>query len=62
MAINSFEELEIWKEARELAKYVRLLTKKDDFRKDFKLCGQINSASGSIMDPVKYCDVLRVRS
>jgi four helix bundle protein len=52
MAINSFEELEIWREARELAKFVRSLTKKDDFKKDFKLCGQINSASGSIMDNI----------
>ncbi len=50
MAINSFEDLEIWKESRELAKYVRSLTQKEDFRKDFKFCGQINSASGSIMD------------
>ena len=52
MAINSFEDLEIWKEARVLAKFVRDLTKKDNFKKDFKLCGQITSAS--IMDPVKY--------
>jgi four helix bundle protein len=52
MAINSFEELEIWKEARELAKFVRNLTNRDGFKKDFKLCGQINGAAGSIMDNI----------
>jgi four helix bundle protein len=52
MSINSFEDLEIWKEARMLAKFVRSLTRKEYFSKDFKLCGQINSASGSIMDNI----------
>jgi four helix bundle protein len=52
MTINSFEELEIWKDARELAKVIRLLTKREPFSKDFKLCNQINSSAGSVMDNV----------
>jgi len=51
-AIKSFEELEIWKEARCLAKVVRQLTRIDPFNKDFRFCAQINSASGSIMDNI----------
>jgi len=52
MTINSFEELDIWKDARELAKVIRLLTKRKPFSKDFKLCNQINSSAGSVMDNI----------
>lgn len=52
MTINSFEELEIWKDARELARVIRLLTKREPFSKDFKLCNQINSSAGSVMDNI----------
>ena len=52
MTITSFEELEIWQEARELARIIRLLTKKESFSKDYKLCNQINGSSGSIMDNI----------
>ena len=52
MTISSFEDLDIWKEARELAKIVRQLTRKTDFAKDFRFCSQINSAAGSIMDNI----------
>jgi four helix bundle protein len=52
MTINSFEELDIWKDARELAKVIRLLTKREPFSKDFKLCNQINSSAGSVMDNI----------
>jgi len=52
MKIYRFEDLEIWKEARELCKSVRELTKRKEFSKDFKLCSQINSSSGSIMDNI----------
>jgi len=51
-SITSFEELEIWKLARELCLYVRVLTRKEQFSKDFRFCSQINSASGSIMDNI----------
>lgn len=52
MRINDFEELEVWKEARALCKDVREYSRKQDFSKDFKLCGQINAAAGSIMDNI----------
>lgn len=52
MKIEKFEDLEIWNEARELCKFVRSLTRKPDFSKDFKLVGQINGSSGSIMDNI----------
>lgn len=50
--IENFEDLEIWKESRELSKYVRNLTNQVPFRNDFRFCSQINSASGSIMDNI----------
>jgi four helix bundle protein len=52
MTISCFEELEIWQEARELAKYIRSLTRKESFSKDYKLCNQINGSAGSIMDNI----------
>lgn len=52
MKIERFEELEIWKEARELCKFIRSLTRKSQFSKDFKLVGQINGSSGSVMDNI----------
>jgi len=52
MTINKFEELEIWQEARELAKIVFQLTQKRAFRSDFKLKDQIRGASGSTMDNI----------
>ncbi|REG77497.1 four helix bundle protein [Algoriphagus antarcticus] len=51
-SITSFENLEIWKLARELCLYVRVLSRKELFSKDFRFCGQINSAAGSIMDNI----------
>lgn len=51
-SITSFEDLEIWKLARELCLYVRLLTRKERFSKDLRFCGQINSAAGSVMDNI----------
>jgi len=52
MGIERFEDLEIWKESRELAKCVRILSRKDEFKKDFRFCGQINAAAGSVMDNI----------
>ncbi|TFV97401.1 four helix bundle protein [Algoriphagus kandeliae] len=52
MKIERFEDLEIWQEARELCKVIRSLTRKPRFSKDFKLVGQINGSSGSIMDNI----------
>ena len=52
MKIERFEDLEIWKDARELCKYVFNLTSKEIFNKDFKFRDQIRSSSGSIMDNI----------
>jgi len=52
MTIKSFEDLEIWQEARELSKLVNELTKKELFSKDFRFKDQIRSAAGSVMDNI----------
>lgn len=46
--ITQFEDLEIWQEARKLAKEVFILSKETDFR--FK--EQIKASSGSVMDNI----------
>lgn len=50
--IESFEELEVWQLARELSMFVKKLTSKGPFLKDFKFSDQINSAAGSVMDNI----------
>jgi four helix bundle protein len=50
--VTSFEQLEIWQQARELAKAVRNLTRKHPFCRDFRFVSQFNSDAGSIMDNV----------
>ena len=52
MTINNFEDLEIWKEARELCKIIFKMTSKEPFNKDFRFRDQIRAASGSIMDNI----------
>lgn len=48
MKITRFEDLEIWKLALKLAKYVYDLTSKKEFSRDFELKGQIRGAVISI--------------
>ena len=50
--IKSFEDIEAWKMARELAKDIFEVTMKDTFARDFSLKDQINRACGSIMDNI----------
>lgn len=51
--IKTFEDLEIWKDARVLCKQIRLLVlNSSSFSKDFALKDQISRASGSIMDNI----------
>ena len=50
--INRFEDLEIWKLAREQAKEIYLMTKNGSFSKDFDHKNQINSSAGSVMDNI----------
>jgi len=52
MKVERFEDLEIWKEARELCKYVFEITEKEPFCNDFKLRDQIRTSSGSVMDNI----------
>jgi len=47
-----FEDLEIWQEARALAKKIFEITGQADFHKDFGYINQINNAAGSIMDNI----------
>jgi len=47
MTIEKFEDLEIWKEARILCKYIFVITEKEPFCRDFKLRDQIRASSGS---------------
>jgi len=50
--IERFEDLDCWKKARELSRFIYNLTTKDIFSKDFSLVNQIRSSSGSSMDNI----------
>lgn len=52
MNIKRFEDLEIWKEARELCKIIQEFTSTVPFNGDFKLRDQIKASSGSVMDNI----------
>lgn len=52
MKIERFEDLEIWKEARELCQLVHNYCSRETFSKDYKFKDQIKSSSGSIMDNI----------
>lgn len=50
--VERFEDLKTWQVAREICQMIHKLTIKDLFSKDFRLVGQINGSSGSIMDNI----------
>lgn len=50
--INSFEDLQVWQKAREFAKHINEISRKDPFSKDYSLKDQINRSSGSVMDNI----------
>jgi len=52
MKVDRFEDLVIWKEARELCKRVFKITSNDPFHSDFKFRDQIRSSAGSVMDNI----------
>lgn len=52
MNIKRFEDLEIWKEARELCKLVYEITSIPPFINDFKFRDQIRASAGSSMDNI----------
>jgi four helix bundle protein len=51
-SIKNFEELEIWQEAREIAKWVLTLKQKLQSNYYLRLYSQIVESSGSIMDNI----------
>ena len=51
-SINRFEDLEIWKEARRLAKEIHLISIETDLKNDYRFKEQIKSSSGSVMDNI----------
>ena len=50
--INRFEDLEIWQEARKLAKEIYLISKETDLKTDFRFKEQIKASSGSVLDNI----------
>ncbi|MBK7434138.1 MAG: four helix bundle protein [Chitinophagaceae bacterium] len=51
-SVKRFEDLELWKVSRELCNKIGELIDKELFRNNFKLIGQIEGSSGSIMDNI----------
>ena len=52
MTWKKFEDIEVWRKARELCQNINEITSKDNFAKDFELKSQIRRSSGSIMDNI----------
>lgn len=50
--ITKFEDLEIWKEARRLAKEIHIISVESDLKNDFRFKDQIKASSGSVMDNI----------
>ena len=50
--INRFEDLDIWQEARRLAKEIHILSQETKLKTEFKLRDQIKGSSGSVMDNI----------
>jgi four helix bundle protein len=52
MTVTCFEDLEIWKEAREMCQIIRQYTFREPFNHDYRFRDQMNAAAGSIMDNI----------
>jgi four helix bundle protein len=52
MAVKNFEDLNVWKQARQLTQEVYRLTKTEKFLKDFGLRDQIRRATISVMSNI----------
>jgi four helix bundle protein len=50
--LTRFEDLEIWKEARRLAKEIHLIEVQTELKSDLRFKNQIKSSSGSVMDNI----------
>lgn len=49
---KSFEEIDVWKKARELVNFIYRFTKNKEFSKDFSLTDQIRRAAVSVMSNI----------
>ena len=49
MKITRFEDLDCWQQGRELVMLIYRASQGKDFRKDLRLCGQIQAAAISVM-------------
>ena len=47
--IEKFEDIRSWQNAREMVQVVYMITRQNDFARDYKLLGQIRDAAGSVM-------------
>lgn len=52
MKIEKFEDLNIWKDAREICKLINKITLNDKLTNDFRFVNQIKSSAGSVMDNI----------
>ncbi len=52
MTIKRFEDLDVWKNARELCKKIRAVSESTALSHDFSLKDQISRSSGSCMDNI----------
>jgi four helix bundle protein len=50
--ITRFEDLEIWQEARRLAKEIHFISIETELKNDFRFRDQIKASSGSVMDNI----------
>ena len=50
--INRFEDLEIWKEARRLAKEIHIISTETELKNDYRFKDQIKASAGSVMDNI----------
>ena len=50
--INKFEDLQIWQEARRLAKEIHIISIETGLKTDFRFKQQIKSSSGPLMDNI----------
>lgn len=51
-AIQKFEDLRVWKEARSISKWFWQVVESTDLKNDFKLRGQADGSIGSVMDNI----------
>ncbi|MCC8359329.1 four helix bundle protein [Salinimicrobium sediminilitoris] len=51
-SITKFEDLEIWKLAREICQEVYLIRERSNLKNDYRLYDQLNGSSGSVMDNI----------